>query len=176
MEQVAVYQKVDGRLAVRDVIRTSRLGEYAALKALRDLSASGRVQPPPPGLPSGPIPRQPSGRSLAPGSPVQLYRTAIERIRAALGPEASGRLTGFVPAMPASQQPLFEGVKLGGTPDLERLFTNAQRVHQGAMARAVALEALDGLIAFALFEARNLLPAGQAAELAREVGRILKGK
>jgi len=176
MEHVAVDQKVDGRLTVRDVIRTSRLGEHAALKALRDLATSGRVQPPPPGLPRGAIPRQPTGRGQASGSPTQLYRAAIDKIRTALGPGAAPRLAGYVPALPAAQQPLFEGVHLGGVPDLERLLTNAQRLHQGAMGRAVALEALDGFIAFSLFEARNVLPAGQAGELSREIGRILKGR
>lgn len=176
LEQQAVWQRVDGKVAVRDIVRASRLGEFKALKALRDLATAGRVQAPPPLAPRAPIARQQTGRVGASASgPLQLYRSAIERICAALGSEAA-RLDGYVQAVPRAQQPLFEGVKLSGSPDLDRLLANAQKAQPGAMGRAFALEAVDGFIAFALFEVRNVLPANRAAELAREVSRILKGK
>ncbi|MBI5544235.1 MAG: DUF4388 domain-containing protein, partial [Deltaproteobacteria bacterium] len=177
MEQDAVWQKVDGRLTVRDIIRSSRLGEFAALKALRDLAAAGRIQPPPPGLPRAPLSRQQTSRAQASSSSaLQLYRSAVDRIRGTLGLEANGRLASYVEALAPAQQALFEGVHVAEGPDFDRLLQNAQKRHPGAMARAVAQEAADGLVAFALFEARNLLPTGRAAELSREVGKILKGK
>jgi len=43
---------------------------------------------------------------------------------------------------------------------------------EGPAARAHALAALDAFLAFALFEAKNLLPAEDAASLAAEVARM----
>ncbi len=176
-EQAAVWARLDGKMAVRDVIRTSRLGEYGTLKALSDLAAAGKVVPPPPSLTArAPLPRQQTQRGVTGASALQLYKTALDRIRQVLGAEGRSRLASYVEILPRTQQPLFEGVDLAGSADLERLHANAQKLHAGAMARAVAQEAADGLVSFALFEARNVLSPNHAADLTREVSRILKGK
>jgi hypothetical protein len=48
--------------------------------------------------------------------------------------------------------------------------------YQGAAARARSLEALEDLLAFALFEAKNCLPKPDADALLRDVGRMQVGK
>jgi len=176
LEQQVVMQKVDGKVMVRDVVRASRLGEFRALKAMHALVMAGRVKPPPPLPPRAPLPRQQTTRAVSSNiSAVQIYNAALERVRVAMGADAL-RLAGYVGALPGPQRALFEGVKIAEAPDLERLVANAQKVHAGAMGRAVAMEAVDGFLAFALFEARNVLSTSRAADLARDVGRILKGK
>lgn len=176
-EQAAVWSKIDGKMTVRDIIRTTRLNEIGALRALRDLATAGRVLPPAPVPSRAPLPRQQTQRAgSSNASALQLYKTAIERIRTALGPEGNARLATYADILPRAHQPLFEGVNLAAQPDLERLLANAQKLHAAAMARAVAQEAADGFLSFALFEARNALPPNKAADLAREVSRVLKGK
>ena len=53
---------------------------------------------------------------------------------------------------------------------------NASGAYQGAAARARSLEALEELLAFALFEAKNRLPMPDAERLLREVGKMQVGK
>ena len=175
MEQGVVWNRVDGKMSVRDVVRTSRLGDYAALKALRDLVGGGRViaRPPPP--PKAPIARQASSRPAIDAGALQLFKSACERIRTALGPQAFAELRCFPDSLPAAQRGLFEGVWTTNLPDFERLILNAQKAHPGAMGRALALERVEGYLSFALFEARNSLPLSKAGELSREVAKCLKG-
>ena len=45
-------------------------------------------------------------------------------------------------------------------------------LHAGPLARARAMEALEAFLAFALFEARNVLDADTAERLLQDVGRL----
>lgn len=179
LEQVAVWNRIDGKMSVRDVVRTSRLGDYAALKALRDLVGGGRVTARPPPPPKTALARQPSTRPAIDSSALQLFKAACERIRTALGEEAFASLKCYPDSLPPAQRGLFEGVwpssARPGLPDFERLILNAQKAHPGAMGRALAHELVEGYLAFALFEARNALPLSKAGELSREVAKCLKG-
>jgi hypothetical protein len=71
-------------------------------------------------------------------------------------------------------------VRFGGGDELEveRVLANvdASGAYRGAAARARALEALEELLRFALFEAKNRLPRADADALLREVGRMQVGK
>ena len=62
--------------------------------------------------------------------------------------------------------------------DVARILVNvnATGAYKGAAARARSLEALEELLAFALFEAKNRLPRAEADRLLREVGRMQVGK
>jgi hypothetical protein len=162
-------------MSVRDVVRSSRLGDFAALKALRDLVGGGRViaRPPPP---KAPLARQPSTRPAIDAGALQLFKAACERIRTALGTRAFAALRCYPDSLPTAQRGLFEGVWTADLPDFERLTLNAQKAHPGAMGRALAHELVEGYLAFALFEARNSLPLSKAGELSRDVARCLKGK
>jgi len=175
-EQVAVWNRVDGKMSVRDVVRTSRLGDYAALKALRDLVGAGRVVARPPPPPKVPLARQPTSRAAIDATALQLLKAACERIRAALGPQAFAALRCYPDSLPAAQRTLFEGVWTSELPDLERLVLNVQKAHPGAMGRALAHELVEGYLAFALVAARNSLPPSKAGELSRDVAKCLKGK
>ena len=104
-----------------------------------------------------------------------LYKTAAERIRSALGAEAFAALRCYPDSLPPSQRPLLEGVWEGESPDFDRLLANAQKANAGQAGRGLGQELAEGLLAFALFEARNALPASKAGELAREVAKALKG-
>lgn len=177
LEQHAVWQRVDGKLAVRDIVRMSRLGEYAALKALRELVMAKLIAPPATDSVRPPLGRQQTLRAASStASAMQLCGAALDRIRSAVGPEAWSGVLAYIEGLPPAQRALFEGVAMAEAPDLDKILTNAQKIHQGAMARVVVLEALDGIVMFGLFQARNTLPAGKAADLARDVGRVLKGK
>jgi len=93
---------------------------------------------------------------------------------------AQGRLNSYFDRLPEKQRPIFEGVRLDGEGNLDvaRVLANVQAsgTHKGAAAKARSLEALEDLLAFALFEVKNVLPRAQADQLLREVGRMQVGK
>lgn len=175
-EQLAVWQKVDGRLALRDVIRGTRLGEHTALKALKDLVAAGRIQPPPPRAPKAPASKPSAGRPQGEVGAVPQLKAAAEKIRLAIGAEAFRKLASWPASLAPAQQVLLEGVFRGEEIDFERLLANAQKAQPAPTGRTAAIDLAEGFLAFALFEARNVLAPGPGGELAREVGKALKGK
>jgi hypothetical protein len=99
---------------------------------------------------------------------------------AATIPDAAARLNGYLDQLPEKRRVPFEGVRIGpdGDVDVAQVLGNvsAAGAFRGAAARARALEALDELLAFALFEAKNRLPRDDAERLLREVGRMQVGK
>jgi hypothetical protein len=117
------------------------------------------------------------------GGPFETYRRILARVHAALAaeePDAAGRLNTWLVRLPEKKRAIFAGVhfKPDGELDVARVLdnVNASGAYQGAAARARALEALEELLAFALFEAKNRLPRPQAETLLREVGRMQVGK
>ncbi len=94
--------------------------------------------------------------------------------------DAVARLNSYFDRLPAKQRPIFEGVRMAedGDVDVAQILVNvnATGAYRGAAARARSLEALEDLLAFALFEVKNCLPKAEADRLLREVGRMQMGK
>jgi Domain of unknown function (DUF4388) len=137
--------------------------------------AAEAPDPPARAAASAPAPRH--------GGPFDAYRRIFRRVLAALAAveaDAAARLDSWLEALPATKRAVFEGVRFGGGDELEvdRVLANvnASGLYQGAAARARALEALEELLRFALFEAKNRLPRADAEALLREVGRMQVGK
>ncbi len=145
------------------------------------------VAPPAPSSLPSPTPAMtrtpvPAASATASQGPFEAYRRLLRAIhgpvlRAATA--ARERLDSWFARLPPAQAAFFEGVRLDAAGDLDvaRVLANVERagVWKGAAARAKALEALEGLLAFALFEARNLLPREEVEALRREVHRIQMG-
>jgi hypothetical protein len=114
--------------------------------------------------------------------PLETYRRIFQHIHRALREQtgvAQEALNSFFLELPAAYAPLFEGISFGedGNLPVEQTLARAEALHAGPLARARAMEALEALLAFALFEARNVL-AGEAADrLLQDVGRLqVKGE
>jgi hypothetical protein len=94
--------------------------------------------------------------------------------------EPHKRLNSYFDRLPARNRAVFEGVRFGPDGDLPvaRVLenVNAGGEYQGAAARARSLEALEDLLAFALFEVKNCLPRADADAVLREVGHMQMGK
>jgi hypothetical protein len=115
--------------------------------------------------------------------PFDTYRRILKHVRAAMAPhapDAVARINGWFERLPATKRPLFADVAMAEDGDVEttRVFENASALgtHPGAAGRARALEALEELLSFVLFEAKNRLPKAEADKLVREVGRMQMGK
>jgi hypothetical protein len=137
------------------------------------------VEEPAPAAPSAParatIPRA--------AGPFETYRRIFRRVHAALAavePDAAGRLNTWFERLPEKRRGIFGSVRMAddGEIDVAAILANANAggAYQGAAARARALEALEELLAFALFEAKNRLPRAEAERLLREVGKMQVGK
>jgi hypothetical protein len=130
---------------------------------------------PPPGSPPREAPRA--------SGPFETYRRIFKHVYAALAAvesDAAARLDGYLERLPPTKRAIFEGVAVGegGDLDVARVLANvtATGAYRGAAARARALEALEELLAFALFDAKNRLPKPAAERLLREVGKMQVGK
>lgn len=117
------------------------------------------------------------------GGPFEAYRRIFRRVHAALdaaGPDAGKRLNSWLEALPDPKRGVFEGVRFASDGELDvaqvLVNVNAAGTFKGAAARARALEALEELLRFALFEAKTRLPRADAEALLREVGRMQVGK
>lgn len=115
--------------------------------------------------------------------PFETYRRIFRRVHAAIEAveeDATARLNSYFERLPERKRAVFEGVRMGadGEMDVARILANvtASGAYPGAAARARSLEALEELLAFALFEAKNRLPRPAAEGLLREVGKIQMGK
>jgi hypothetical protein len=115
--------------------------------------------------------------------PFEIYRRIFRRVHAALAAveeDATARLNTYFEGLPETKRAVFDGVRMGerGEMDVARILANvsASGAYKGAAARARSLEALEELLAFALFEAKNRLPKPDAERLLREVGKMQVGK
>lgn len=178
--QAAVLKKAAGALCVADLFRTSTLGEYAGMKAVLGLLQSGHLW-----RSAEETERRPAAvrirRIRVDGrSPLQTYKNTVryicEQLAGAGAP--AGRLNSFFKSLPEGLEAIFAGVCLtaSGELDVETVLENAQRLHEGAGGKAIALEALDAFVAFALFDVRNVLPNDLALAVAKEVARALEAK
>ncbi len=130
-------------------------------------------------------PPPPAGRKPVPraSGPFETYRRIFKRVYdavAAVEQDAAAQLNGYFDRLPEKKRPVFEGVRIDedGEMDVAQILVNVSSsgAYQGAAARARALEALEELLAFALFEAKNRLPRAEADRLLREVGKMQVGK
>jgi len=115
--------------------------------------------------------------------PFETYRRIFKRVHGALAavePDAAARLNTWFDRLPDKRKAIFHGVRIAedGEIDVAAILMNvsASGTHRGAAARARSLEALEELLAFALFEAKNRLPKNDAERLLREVGKMQVGK
>jgi Domain of unknown function (DUF4388) len=176
----------DGR-PLRAAMAEAQLSTYDGVHAaaalvragLAALEAAPRPPPEPPAPALTPVPVPPP----AGGGAFESYRRIFKRLYPPLrqaSPDARERLNGYLERLPPRQRELFDGVRLDGQGDLDvaRVLVNVSGsgVYVGAAARAAALEALDGFLAFALFEVKNVLPREEAEALLRVVGRMQMGK
>lgn len=108
--------------------------------------------------------------SLEQLGPEERYLGLLDLVARALeeaGQEA-GMLRGFLDAPPSGLESAYEGVTLGedGRVDVERIRRNVAGGGE-ALARALTLEALDAFVSYALFSAKNVLPAEVSERLSR---------
>lgn len=192
-EEARLLAALDGERTVTAAALSAGLGALPALRAAEALLRAGAVVSParatPPPLPEDEVPvdvQPPSAEaptSVRATGPFEAYRRILRRVHqvlAAAHPSACARLDSYFDRLPPKQRAIFDGVRLGadGELDVARVLANvtATGAFPGAAARARALEALEDLLAFALFEAKNCLPRPEADALLREVARMQAGK
>jgi hypothetical protein len=121
----------------------------------------------------------PASLPPSPPSPLDRYSALVKTICDALG--AAGRdladLRSFFEDPLPGMEAAFAGVTLseGGQLDVKRVLSNAAPNNE-ALGRAKAYEALDAFVSYALFSAKNVLPAELAESLARDFRRIHEGE
>jgi len=181
-EEDLLLQAVDGRKDLIEVGLETGLGHLLALQTAASLVRDGLLRPVQPAGPA-PEPELEETPTMRMGGPFDIYRRIFVRVHEAIagaGQDASGRLNSYFQRLPARNRAVFDGVRFGsdGDIDVSRVLdnVNARGEYKGAAARARALEALEDLLSFALFEVKNCLERGEADLVLREVGRIQMGK
>lgn len=129
---------------------------------------------------SGSGPGSGSGLATGLGKAFDAYARAIRHISLRLrdpDPRGADGLSSFFAKPPPVYAPLWQGLTLSpeGDLDMEKLMANARAAH-GEAGRSRALEALESYLAFALFEAKNVLSTEVTDRLVKEVGRIQMGR
>jgi hypothetical protein len=179
---------LQGLKRIEEAERAAGSGEPAAA---RKEPAADVGLPPAPALtppPSTPLEVALAGASrpragAKASGPFETYRRILRRVYSALAAaeaDAAGRLNTWLVRLPEKKRVIFAGVHFtpDGELDVARVLENVVETgaYQGAASRARALEALEELLAFSLFEAKNRLPKAEAEALLREVGRMQVGK
>lgn len=186
-EEAELLEAVDGRRDLVELALEAGLGHHLARQAAADLLRDGLVAAAPPPAAPEPDPEPPPAPEGSPtvrlGGPFEIYRRIFARVHEAIGAaglDASARLDSYFERLPARNRAVFDGVRFAAEGDVEvsRVLDNVVALGQykGAAARARALEALEDLLAFALFEVKNCLERGKADAILREVGRMQMGK
>ena len=174
----------DGARTVRRILDETQLGLHDGLRALAALVRRGLVDRIPPPAPPPGEEEVLTVTALAPDAglgPFETYRRIFRHLHARLAaaqPDAPRRLASWFDRLPPAQRVAFRGLRPGpdGDLDVARMAAAAGGGRRGAAARAAALDALESFLAFALFEAKNCLPAGEAERVIGEVGRMQAGK
>jgi hypothetical protein len=189
-----LVRAADGKRTLAELAVESGLGLLEALRQAAPLFGAGAL------VPAVFAPR-PAAAAMAPsttpvpgtlpvagtpsraGGPFETYRRIYRRVYAALReaePDAQARLNGYFDRLSDKARPIFEGVRFDeeGDIDVAQVLINvtATGAYKGAAAKARSLEALEDLLAFALFEVKNRLARERAEVLLREVGRMQVGK
>jgi hypothetical protein len=120
----------------------------------------------------------PAAQTAPAASALERYAALVKAICGAL--ESAGRplddLRAFLQDPLPGMEVTFAGVTLspGGVLDAARIISNTS-AENPALARAQAYEALDAFVSYALFSAKNVLPAELAETLGREFRRLHEG-
>ena len=151
-------------------------GLYAFYTWLDEVVRAGHLvaQPPAPPAPPAPAAEGVASELLSAEERYNLLLSLIFRALKDAGQEVD-LLSGFLESPPEGLETAFAGVTAGpdGQVDVERLRANLSSGGE-ALARALTLEALDALAAYALFSARNVLPVPVAERLSTTY-RTLQG-
>ena len=150
-----------------------RLGKRTRELCVESARRRLRKPTPPPAAP----PREAPAAEPPRHGPFEIYRRALAHIHATIRAQtgvAQEGLNSFFLGLPEAYARAFAGVSFAadGAFPVERVLAQAEKAQPGPMGRARALEALEALLAFALFEARNALPSDAAERLLREVGQL----
>jgi hypothetical protein len=181
-DEQALLEAIDGTRDLVSVALEAGLGQLLAFELAVRLAREGAIVPAAQPAPPAPPPAPEDAPTLRLSGPFETYRRIFHRVHEGLSAhaDAAERLNSYFERLPARNRVVFEGVRFGGDGDVEvsRVLDNvvASGAFQGAAARARALEALEDLLAFALFEVKNCLPRPEADALLREVGRIQMGR
>ena len=146
--------------------------DHAFLSGVQACLASGALVP----QQAPPATAESKAKETTPGSALQLYASLVQAICRAL--TAAGQdlseLQSFLRDPLPGMEEAFAGVQLSaqGELDVERVIKN---LGDGPMQRAKAYEALDSFMSYALFSAKNVIPAPSAEALAKECRRIQAG-
>ncbi|HVO21812.1 MAG TPA: DUF4388 domain-containing protein [Anaeromyxobacter sp.] len=182
-EEQALLQAADGQRNLGALALDAGLGLHRALEAAAALVRDGLLVPASAARPSQKPEAEPEGApTQRTGGPFDTYRRIFARVHEALASHEGGpeRLNSYFNRLPARNRAVFEGVRFGAGGEIEvaRALDNVIRAgeYKGAAARARALEALEDLLAFALFEVKNCLERAQADAVLREVGRMQMGR
>ncbi len=182
-EEDVLLQAIDGRKDLIEVALETGLGQLLALQTAAGLVRDGLLRA---------VHRQEAPEieveveeppTMRTAGPFDIYRRIFARVHDALAAanhDATGRLNSYFQRLPARNRAVFEGVRFGsdGDIDVSRVLdnVNARGEFKGAAARARALEALEDLLSFALFEVKNCLERTEADKVLREVGRMQVGQ
>jgi hypothetical protein len=183
-DEQALLDAVDGKRDLVAVALEAGLGQLLAFEVAEKLAREGAITTAPhPVAAPEPEPESEEAPTLRiSGGPFETYRRIFVRVHDALAAhaDAPARLNSYFERLPARNRAVFDGVRFGADGDIEvsKVLDNvvASGAFKGAAARARALEALEDLLAFALFEVKNCLPRGEADVVLREVGRIQMGR
>jgi hypothetical protein len=182
-EEDAFLQAVDGRKDLIEVALETGLGQLLALQTAAVLLRQGTLRRVLAPAPPPPEPEPEERPTVRLGGPFDIYRRIFARVHEAMrgaNQDATGRLNSYFQRLPARNRAVFDGVRFGtdGDIDVGKVLdnVNARGEYKGAAARARALEALEDLLSFALFEVKNCLERGEADQVLREVGRMQVGK
>jgi hypothetical protein len=181
-DEAAVLDAVDGMRSLPEVAFEASLGQLAMLRAAVALVRDGALARVTPGAAGdGDVGEGPPTIRIT--GPFDTYRRVFARVQEALGavqPDPHRRLNSYFDRLPARNRAVFEGVRFGPDGDIAvaQVLDNVTRSgeYQGAAARARSLEALEDLLAFALFEVKNCLPRAAADAVLREVGHMQMGR
>lgn len=190
-----LMRAVDGQRTMAELAVESGLGLLETLRQVSPLLTAGALVPaifaPKPVAAAATPATTPVPGSLAAvagtpsraGGPFEIYRRIYRRVFTALceaEPDTQARLNGYFDRLTEKVRPIFEGVRFDQEGDLDvaqvLLNVTSTGTYKGAAAKARSLEALEDLLAFALFEVKNRLPREQADLVLREVGRMQVGK
>ncbi|HET6439131.1 MAG TPA: DUF4388 domain-containing protein [Anaeromyxobacter sp.] len=183
-EEADLFAAADGRRDLSQLAHEASLGQLQALQAAAALVRDGILAPaPPPALPREEPLAEEERPTVRLTGVFDIYRRIFGRVHegiSAVQADAPARLNSYFDRLPARNRAVFDGVRFGpdGHIEVSRVLDNVVTAGQfkGAAARARALEALEDLLAFALFEVKNCLPRSQADALLREVGHMQMGK
>jgi hypothetical protein len=182
-EEDVVLAAVDGHKDLLEIALETGLGQLLALQTAARLVREDLLRRVPAAEPPAIEVEVEEPVTMRMSGPFDIYRRIFVRVHEALAAasqDATGRLNSYFQRLPARNRAVFDGVRFGPDGDIEAARVldnvNARGEYKGAAARARALEALEDLLAFALFEVKNCLVRGEADRVLREVGRIQVGR